>query len=30
MKFNMGGFWVVDLGISSAQGDDEVRFELKL
>lgn len=30
MKFNMGGYWVVDLTISSSEGTDDVRFELKL
>jgi len=30
MKFNMGGYWVVDLGIKAAQGADDVRFELNL
>jgi hypothetical protein len=30
MKFNMGGYWVVDLAIAAAEGDDTVRFELKL
>ena len=30
MKFNMGGYWVVDLAIASPQGSDDVRFELKL
>jgi len=30
MKFNMGGYWVVDLAIASQAGDDTVRFELNL
>ena len=30
MKFNMGGYWVVDLAIASAEGNDDVRFELNL
>ncbi len=30
MKFNMGGYWVVDLGIDAPEGHDDVRFELKL
>lgn len=30
MKFNMGGYWVVDLGIAAAEGSDAVRFELNL
>ena len=30
MKFNMRGYWVVDLGIESPQGADDVRFELNL
>lgn len=30
MKFNMGGYWVVDLAIRSPDGNDDVRFELKL
>ncbi len=30
MKFNMGGYWVVDLGIQSRAGADDVRFELNL
>jgi hypothetical protein len=30
MKFNMGGYWVVDLAISGAAGADTVRFELNL
>ncbi len=30
MKFNMGGYWVVDLAIASAEGTDDVRFELNL
>jgi hypothetical protein len=30
MKFNMGGYWVVDLGIESQEGADAVRFELNL
>ena len=30
MQFNMGGYWVVDLGIQSAAGADDVRFELNL
>lgn len=30
VKFNMGGYWIFDLGISSAAGDDTVRFELNL
>ena len=30
MKFNMGGYWVVDLGIESKSGADAVRFELNL
>jgi hypothetical protein len=30
MKFNMGGYWVVDLSISGADGADDVRFELNL
>lgn len=30
MKFNMGGYWVVDLHVLAPQGRDEVRFELNL
>jgi hypothetical protein len=30
VKFNMGGYWVVDLGIAAPAGRDEVRFELNL
>jgi hypothetical protein len=30
MKFNMGGYWVVDLEIASQAGADAVRFELNL
>jgi hypothetical protein len=30
MKFNMGGYWIVDLGIESQEGADAVRFELNL
>ena len=30
MKFNMGGYWVVDVAIASAEGADDVRFELNL
>ena len=30
MKFNMGGYWVVDLGIEGQAGADAVRFELNL
>jgi hypothetical protein len=30
VKFNMGGYWVVDVGISAAEGRDDVRFELNL
>jgi hypothetical protein len=30
MKFNMGGYWVVDLTIDSPEGKDDVRFELNL
>jgi hypothetical protein len=30
MKFNMGGYWVVDFGITAAEGSDDVRFELNL
>lgn len=30
MKFNMGGYWVVDLGIDAPEGKDDVRFELNL
>lgn len=30
MKFNMGGYWVVDLAIAAPTGDDAVRFELNL
>jgi YtkA-like len=30
MKFNMGGYWVVDLAIAAAEGNDDVRFELNL
>ncbi|WP_373047513.1 FixH family protein [Vulgatibacter sp.] len=30
MKFNMGGYWVVDLAIDAPGGDDTVRFELNL
>lgn len=30
MKFNMGGYWVVDLTVESPEGTDTVRFELKL
>jgi len=30
MKFNMGGYWVVDVGIESQAGADDVRFELNL
>jgi hypothetical protein len=30
VKFNMGGYWVVDLGIDAPEGRDDVRFELKL
>jgi hypothetical protein len=30
MKFNMGGYWVVDLAITAPQGNDDVRFELNL
>lgn len=30
MKFNMGGYWVVDLAIQTPSGDDTVRFELNL
>ncbi len=30
MKFNMGGYWVVDLGITAPEGHDDVRFELNL
>jgi hypothetical protein len=30
VKFNMGGYWVVDLAIESEHGADTVRFELKL
>lgn len=30
MKFNMGGYWVVDLVITSPEGNDDVRFELNL
>ena len=30
MKFNMGGYWVVDLGIEAGPGADDVRFELSL
>lgn len=30
MKFNMGGYWVVDVGITEAGRNDDVRFELNL
>ncbi len=30
MKFNMGGYWVVDVGIAAGGRNDEVRFELNL
>lgn len=30
VKFNMGGYWVVDVSISAAEGHDDVRFELNL
>jgi hypothetical protein len=30
MKFNMGGYWVVDVSIDAAEGADDVRFELNL
>ncbi len=30
MKFNMGGYWVVDVGITAPEGRDDVRFELNL
>ncbi|CAN5916087.1 hypothetical protein BH11MYX4_BH11MYX4_28630 [soil metagenome] len=30
MKFNMGGYWIVDLGITAPEGHDDVRFELNL
>lgn len=30
MKFNMGGYWVVDVGIAAPKGSDDVRFELNL
>lgn len=30
MKFNMGGYWVVDLDIAAPEGRDDVRFELNL
>ena len=30
MKFNMGGYWVVDVTIAAAAGSDTVRFELNL
>lgn len=30
MKFNMGGYWVVDVGITASAGSDDVRFELNL
>jgi hypothetical protein len=30
MKFNMGGYWVVDIGINAGQTHDDVRFELNL
>lgn len=30
MKFNMGGYWVVDLAIDGPTADDTVRFELNL
>ena len=30
MKFNMGGYWVVDLDIAASEGRDDVRFELNL
>jgi hypothetical protein len=30
MKFNMGGYWVVDLAIDGPSVDDTVRFELNL
>ncbi len=30
MKFNMGGYWVVDLAIAAPEGRDDVRFELNL
>ena len=30
MKFNMGGYWVVDLAIAAPAGEDTVRFELNL
>lgn len=30
MKFNMGGYWVVDLAIAAPAGNDTVRFELNL
>ena len=30
MKFNMGGWWVIDVHVSSSRGEDDVRFELNL
>ncbi|MFN7134666.1 MAG: FixH family protein [Myxococcales bacterium] len=30
MKFNMGGYWVVDVTVSGSAGKDTVRFELML
>lgn len=30
VKFNMGGYWVFDVGIAAAAGRDDVRFELNL
>jgi hypothetical protein len=30
VKFNMGGYWVVDLDIDAPQGSDDVRFEMNL
>lgn len=30
MKFNMGGYWVVDLAIQSHAANDNVRFEIIL
>ncbi len=30
VKFNMGGYWVVEVGIAAPQGSDDVRFELNL
>lgn len=30
MKFNMGGYWVVDFAITAPAGRDDVRFELNL